>query len=248
MSTIISPKLRRAALIAAMLPLLAACASTAPDENALIADPLEPANRVFHGVNKGLDTVLLGPVSRAYGATPTGFQAGVNNLAETFSLPGDTVNTLLQGRIEESAANFTRFTMNVIFGLGGILDPATEMGIDRTDGDFGDTLRTWGVGEGVYVELPLFGPGSARTATGRIVDMLTDPFDAVEVPDADVITAVTIGGVVDTRLALTPFIDQLLYESPDSYESLKTVTIQRERRSGRTEPATEEDFIDIYAE
>ncbi|MBB5517006.1 phospholipid-binding lipoprotein MlaA [Rubricella aquisinus] len=244
-----SPSLRRLALIAAFIPMIAACSTPAQsDDTALINDPLEPANRAFHGFNKGLDTVALRPASRAYAATPDIFQAGVGNIAETFSLPGDTVNTLLQGRIEESAANFTRFAMNVIFGFGGILDPATEMGIARTDGDFGETLRSWGMGEGVYVELPVLGPGSARSVGGRVVDIFLDPLSIYDVPAAQTRTAVTVGDVIDTRLELTPGIDQLLYDSDDSYEAVRSATIQVERRAGRTGPATEDDFVDIYAE
>jgi phospholipid-binding lipoprotein MlaA len=245
----VSPPLRRLVLLFALLPALAACSANGQsDDTALIADPLEPVNRAFHGLNKGIDTVALAPASRAYAATPSLFQAGVGNVAETFSLPGDTVNTLLQGRVEESVANFTRFTMNVIFGFGGILDPATEMGIARTDGDFGDTLRTWGVGEGVYVELPLLGPGSARATSGRVVDIFLDPLSIYDVPAAETRTIVTVGDVIDTRLELTPGIDQLLYDSDDSYQAVRSATIQVERRSGRTGPATEDDFVDIYAE
>ncbi len=148
--------LRRTAFIAGLLA-LTACA-TPPGED--IPDPLEPANRVVHQANRLTDRVVMRPFAAVYGAlAPTPFTGASLNVTQNLGLPVVAVNHLLQGEGELAIHSVLRFGANTIFGLGGMLDPAREMGLPHRPTDFGLTLRRWGLPEGVYTEAPLRGPG-----------------------------------------------------------------------------------------
>ena len=239
--------IRKFFLISCLLA-LGACA--APKEGALIADPIEPVNRVFHAVNKGLDTIALRPASKVYAAvTPNFVERRLENVISHLALPADTVNSLLQGRTELAGKNFERFMVNSVLGIGGLFDMSTDLGLTRNDTDFGETLKVWGVGEGFYVELPLLGPSTARATLGLVVDFVIDPLQLSPVPDVTTRTAFRVVEVIDLRDAFGAQIDAALYESEDSYNTTKTSYVQARRRYlDRFEERAADDFVDIYAE
>jgi phospholipid-binding lipoprotein MlaA len=221
---------------------LSACAP-APTDGTLIADPFEPLNRTFHAVNKGVDTVLLNPVSQAYdAATPALVRFLIRNGSDNLALPVDAINLALQGRFENALAIAGRFGFNTVFGAAGLLDPATEFGFPKYRTDFGETLYVWGVPEGAYVELPLLGPSTQRDGVGRLADYLLNPVTwftgfAVESPGAEIITSVQVARVIETRAEADGQLDRILYESPDSYTELKTSYVQfRRAQLGQTRP------------
>ncbi len=150
----------------AVTVLLGGCA-TGPNANP--QDPLEPFNRGVYQFNEGLDRAVLKPVATAYqDVTPSPVRTGVSNFFNNLRDLWSSVNALLQARPREAAENFMRFNVNTFFGLGGVLDIATEMGIERTTLDVGHTLGRWGVPAGPYLVLPLFGPSSVRDTVGMV--------------------------------------------------------------------------------
>lgn len=241
------------ALLALALPLcLAACASgtgSAPGIN----DPLEPMNRAVHGLNKGLDTVLVSPGADAYGVVPNPLRQGLSNVADTLALPGSFANHLLQGNVEGAGRNAAQFAVNVVFGLGGLVDVATEAGIPRDKTDFGETLYVWGVGEGPYLELPLLGPSTARDAVGEAVDIAFDPLNAVfEGDDAVAVRVIKLLSRLNDRKRYSNTVDSILYDSADSYAQARLLYLQNRRfELGQTDGSTdgaagEGGFIDPY--
>ena len=86
----------------------------------------------------------------------------------------------MQLRLRASAENFMRFNVNTVFGLGGLLDIATEAGIERHNEDFGQTLGRWGVPTGPYLVLPLLGPSTVRDASVLPIDRFGDPLIRVD--------------------------------------------------------------------
>jgi len=139
-------------------------------------DPLEPVNRVFFEFNRGLDTIILRPAATLYhGLIPPQIQHIVTNFLNNLKTPVILLNDLLQGNIRRAGQTFTRFAINTTIGVLGFGDPATSMGYARHAEDFGQTLGTWGVGEGVYLVLPIFGPSNPRDMVGKVVDVITDP-------------------------------------------------------------------------
>lgn len=219
--------------------------------SSLVSDPLEPLNREIHAFNKGVDTVLLRPGGVTYDAvTPLLVKHLVRNAVSHASLPGVFVNHLLQGRGDDAATTLGRFAVNTLVGAGGVLDPATEFELPLVDTDFGLTLATWGVDEGPYVELPLLGPSTLRDAVAVPVDMALTP--TTYAPTESAITIVSTTGtlldLVDSRNRATATIDELLYNSEDSYISLRTAYIQNRRRQVAGGDTATDDLPDLFGE
>ena len=188
----------KGAALAATLLLLAACA-TGPDANP--RDPLEPLNRGIYQFNDAVDTAVLKPVATAYQkVTPSPVRTGVGNFFGNIGDLWSSVNAGLQLRPREATENLMRFSVNTVFGLAGVLDIATEMGIPRTRLDFGQTLGRWGAPAGPYLMLPVLGPSSVRDGTGLVVDIYADPVTSVDhIPTRNSLTALRM---VDTRAGL----------------------------------------------
>lgn len=227
----------RGAVFAAAVA-VAGCAAGPTEPGALIADPYQETNRDIHAFNKGLDTAIVRPVSEAYGAvTPELVKHLVRNEIRHLRLPGIFVNRVLQGDIRMAARAFGRFGVNTTMGAAGLLDPATELGLPFEPTDFGVTLAVWGADEGVYHEIPVFGPSTSRHFVGRVVNFALDPSilvttGVVELPLAlDVADAMrTPVEVVDLRHENAELVDQILYESEDSYVALRNAYVQSRRR------------------
>jgi phospholipid-binding lipoprotein MlaA len=151
---------------------LAACAS---GPNANPRDPLEPFNRGMTDVNDAVDGAVLKPVATVYrDITPDPVRTGVNNFFQNLGDVWSFINATLQLRPREAAENFLRFNVNTVFGVAGWFDVASEMGLERTRLDFGQTLGRWGVPPGPYLVLPLFGPSSVRDAAGFSIESRGD--------------------------------------------------------------------------
>ncbi len=135
-------------------------------------DPLEPMNRAIHGFNEGFDRAVMKPVAQGYQAVmPTFAQTGVRNFFSNLNDVTVLANDILQFKLESSASDVLRLSINSTFGFLGLLDIASEMGLRKHNEDFGQTLGLWGVGNGPYLVLPFFGPSSFRDGTGLMVDM-----------------------------------------------------------------------------
>lgn len=171
-------RLLKLLIMGSALGLLAACA-TGPDANP--QDPLEPFNRNVHRFNTTVDDIVLRPVATVYrDVTPDLVRTGVNNFFENIRDVWSFVNAALQLRPREATENFMRFNINTVFGLGGVLDVASEMGLESTRLDFGQTLGRWGVPAGPYLVLPVFGPSSVRDAAGFSIESRGDLVQGID--------------------------------------------------------------------
>ncbi|HQQ69732.1 MAG TPA: VacJ family lipoprotein, partial [Alicycliphilus sp.] len=148
--------------------LLSGCA-TGPNANP--ADPLEPYNRSMSTFNENVDKAVLKPVATAYrDVTPQPLRTGVTNFFANLGDAWSFVNNVLQFKGREAFDSLVRLSVNTVFGLGGVLDVASEAGIDRHKQDFGLTLGHWGVPTGPYLVLPLLGPSTVRDTAALPVD------------------------------------------------------------------------------
>jgi phospholipid-binding lipoprotein MlaA len=139
------------------------------------ADPWEPFNRRVSAFNDAVDDAVLRPLATAYrDYVPGPVRQGMGNLFGNFGDVWSTANHLLQGKLHSGLDMGMRVLTNTLFGLGGLLDPATEAGLERRSEDFGQTLGRWGVGPGPYVVLPLLGPRTVRDSFGFVVDRQFD--------------------------------------------------------------------------
>ena len=165
-------------MVLALASMLAGCAS-GPNRNP--ADPLEPYNRKMSEFNETVDRAVLKPVATAYQqATPVLVRTGVSNFFANLGDAWSFVNNGLQLRVEPAVTSFFRFAINSTMGLGGVLDVASEMGMDRYKQDFGLTLGRWGVPTGPYFVLPILGPSTIRDTAALPVDMWGNPVSLVD--------------------------------------------------------------------
>lgn len=234
----------RPALVALMLTAtLGACAAPPPGGGP--NDPYEAVNRQIHGFNKGVDRVALRPASQAYGVLPRPVRTGVSNFASNASQPGYVLNDVLQGQIEDAGHNAFRFAVNTTLGVLGIFNPAASFGLEARETDFGQTLDVWGTREGAYVALPLLGPSTERDAVGKVVDTVTNPVRALVPPESQaVLRAGTIGDTLNTRHTFGTTIDQILYDSADSYAQTRDIYLQNRRFELGSGDA--DDYFDPY--
>jgi phospholipid-binding lipoprotein MlaA len=132
---------------------------------------LEPVNRAVFEFNDTADRFVFKPVAEGYKFVLPGFvQAGVRNFFSNLGDPWIAVNQLLQGKVELALSDGWRFIINSTFGLGGLLDVASDMRLPKHNEDFGQTLGVWGADTGAYLVLPLWGPSSVRDGIGLIAD------------------------------------------------------------------------------
>ena len=169
-------RLRRATLVAIVLAatlLLDGCA-TGPNRNP--RDPLEPFNRGVMRFNEGVDAAVLKPAATAYRqVVPAMVRTGVSNFFGNLSDAWSFVNSVLQLKMQNAAEDWMRLNVNTFFGLGGLLDIASEMNIERHREDFGQTLGRWGVPAGPFIMLPLLGPSTMRDSLALVIDRHGDP-------------------------------------------------------------------------
>lgn len=221
-----------------------------------INDPYEAQNRNIHAFNKGLDRSIVRPVSKGYAfVVPEEIRDTVNNFSDNLSMPGVAINSLLQADLRGAGIATTRFVMNSTLGLLGFFDPATELLVPPHETDFGETLAVWGVGEGAYIELPVFGPSTQRDAVGFFTDIFTNPltfFTLNTSPERYIPPTATGASFLNDRDRLGGTIDSILYDSADSYAQSRSIYLQNRRfelgeGGGDTEDPYVDD-IDPYAE
>jgi phospholipid-binding lipoprotein MlaA len=152
----------------ACLLLLAGCATTGDGDS---KDPWEGLNRKTFAFNDALDRAVLKPVAQGYQkAVPAPAREGVNNFFANVEDVGTSLNNILQGKMTEGINDAGRVVVNTLFGVFGLWDVATPLGLEKHNEDFGQTLGWWGVGSGPYLVLPLLGPSTLRDAPARAID------------------------------------------------------------------------------
>lgn len=139
-------------------------------------DPWEHWNRKVFNFNEDLDRTVLKPVATTYtDVVPQPVRRSVSNFFNNFADAWSAINNMLQGKFETGFDDATRVGVNTLFGLFGVLDVASEMGLDHHYEDFGKTLGRYGVGAGAYVVLPVLGPSTVRDTAALPLDRLATP-------------------------------------------------------------------------
>lgn len=194
-----------AAALAAMLA--SGCASVAPatamtrPATANKADPWEAMNRRIFAFNDAVDQAVLVPVAKAYrDVVPEPLRQAFDNVLGNVTDAWAAVNHLLQGKPKDALDTGMRVGVNSLFGLLGVLDVASEMGFERQNEDFGQTLGRWGIGPGPYLVVPLLGPRSVRDALAYPVDRVTS-FSSLAGDGANVYTMTALE-LIHTRAGL----------------------------------------------
>lgn len=203
--------------------LLAALLGCSSHTYAVEEDPWEGFNRGVFAFNEFVDRYFLKPVAKAYDwVTPDPVDDSISNVYKNLGEVGNFVNDLLQGKFSEASHDAGRFLVNTTVGIGGLFDPATKLGLERNEEDFGQTFANWNLESGPFVMLPLFGPSTVRDALGRIPDAFTSPQRYLDhVPTRNSVYALDI---VDTRADLLK-LEELI--QGDKYSFIRDVYLQR---------------------
>ncbi|CAN0593570.1 unnamed protein product, partial [Ectocarpus sp. 12 AP-2014] len=171
---------------------------------------------------------------------PEEVRDSVRNFMRNISSPVILANDLLQGEWDRAEATTTRFFVNTTIGLAGLFDVADDMGYEYHDEDFGQTLATYGAGEGMYLVLPFLGPSNIRDGAGLVVDSFLDPLTYVLSSEA----AIARRGIsaVDTRSRNIEVVEDLKRDSIDYYARIRSLYRQR-RESEISNGVEEDDFL-----
>lgn len=231
---------------AGSLSLLTACASTEPAQDMSDFDPIEPVNRVVHGVNGAVDFMLLYPAAMWYrDIAPEPVKTSVSSFVRNLNEPLNSLNALLQGDPDQAAASFQRFIMNSTLGFLGLNDIAADFGIPYRREDFGQTLAHYGVGAGPYIVLPLLGPSNLRDGIGIGVDYVANPL-TWGAQNSDTAEALYLGSIglsaLHYRYATVNQLDELQKSSIDYYVALRSLYRQQRNaliRNGAPAPNAE---------
>jgi phospholipid-binding lipoprotein MlaA len=208
--------------------LLSGCANAPAREDRDPHDPFERYNRAVYRFNDALDRNVARPVAVVYQEkVPQPARTGVNNFANNLSYPVVIVNNALQGKFGDAVADTGRFVINTTIGILGIFDPASKLGLERNNEDFGQTLGVWGAGPGPYLVLPILGPSTVRDASGLAVDSFYfDPM-VTEIDTPDRYGVFLLRGI-DTRARLLEA-DRFLEDEFDPYITIREAYLQRRR-------------------
>lgn len=212
-------KFRHLALIVAAAAVLTGCAGPNP------RDPYEGFNRTMFKFNDAVDQAALKPAATAYkNVLPTFVQTGVNNFFGNLSDVWSAANGFMQGKGEQGMSDVMRVALNSTFGLLGVLDIASEAGLQKHNEDFGQTLGYWGVESGPYLMLPLLGPSTVRDTVALPLDIKADPWgykDPVNVRNIGSVTR-----VIDKRAVLLDATSLMEEAALDRYEFVRDSFLQ----------------------
>ncbi|WP_422012594.1 MlaA family lipoprotein [Roseateles sp.] len=189
-------------------------------------DPWESWNRKVFAFNDKVDENVLKPIATAYSEiVPSPVRTGIDNFFGNIGDAWSAVNLMLQGRFKAGVEQGMRFAVNSTLGLAGVLDIATEAGLEKNSQDFGKTLGKWGMGTGAYIVWPLFGPSSVRDSLALPVDWQASP--GVLFDDGRKKVGITALSLVNTRANFLRAGEMLEGIALDKYTFYRDAYLQR---------------------
>ena len=196
-----------------------------------IYDPLEPINRAIFSFNNFADKIILEPTAKGYRKLPSQIQLGISNFLSNLRAPLVVINQLLQGQGKNAAETTGRFFVNSTAGVFGLIDVADKIGLEEKEEDYGQTLATWGIGDGFYIVLPIFGPSNLRDSAGMFLTYTTDPFNAYAVSEGEawIVPLRTAVNAVDQRSKIIDEVNALRNNSVDYYAAVKSSYYQNRK-------------------
>lgn len=189
-------------------------------------DPWENMNRRIFAFNDAVDAAVVRPVAKAYDTVlPSFARTGVHNFLGNLSDVWSLANSALQLKPQATAETVMRVSVNTVFGLVGVLDIATELGLEKRKEDLGQTLGYWGVPSGPYVVLPLLGPSTLRDGLALPLDFKGDPGQNID--NATTRSTLTVLRITDVRASLLKTVDTVKAASLDPYSFVRDAYLQK---------------------
>ena len=226
-----------------------------------INDCFEKVNRGIFAFNQGLDKVIFKPLATGYRKLPQAVRSGASNALGNLGSVVTIPNNILQGQIKDAGVNTLRFVINTTLGIGGLFDVASYYGLEKREiEDYGQTLGTWGVGEGCYFVLPVLGPTTVRDSLGSVSNIIggdawynvTIANDTQYFNEADYYLSRVMSGV-DFRAKNLESFDSLERTSLDLYSSVRSLYLQDRRKKIQnldeiTETLSDDDWEEVDAQ
>ena len=207
--------------------LLTGCATTETIDGELNPDPYEQTNRSFYQFNDALDRHVMMPIAKNYvKATPEPVRDSVTNFFDNLEYLNVILHSFLQGKLGQGVSDVTRFVVNSTIGIGGLFDVATPMGLEEHNEDFGQTLATWGVGQGSYLYLPFLGPYTARNSPDLPGSYFANPLTYISTV---YLFPVTFLNLVNTRANLLEASEFVEEASIDPYSFTREAYLQQRK-------------------
>jgi phospholipid-binding lipoprotein MlaA len=204
-------------------------------------------NRAIYKFNDAVDGAILKPVATGYkNVVPSPIRQGVSNFFSNLGDVWSLVNQVLQFEFKYAGQTAARLGINTFLGLGGILDIATEAGIQPPKADLGQTLGKWGVPSGPYIMLPVLGPSSVRDGAGTITATYYDPINSV--PDNATRNVLAVTRLVDIRAQLLGATDAVDEIALDKYTFIRDVYLKRKQNQIKPQKSPVDDDIDYSVE
>jgi len=225
-----------------------------PPHNTVAPDPWQKLNRFTFKVNNTTDRYFLVPLARGYRKITTKkMRKAFRNFLNNLNTPVVLANDLLQGEFKRAGNTSARFIINSAIGLGGLADPAAQIGLIDHDEDFGQTLAVWGVPSGPYLVLPFLGPTTVRDSLGQAMDgFFLSPLNYIRTPAAQKARLSRTGfTILALREPLIEPLEDIERNSLDFYASFRSFYLQARRRdilNGETIPETLPDIGDGFDE
>lgn len=227
--------------------MLTNCAAKQSDDPSAIArseanDPYERMNRKFFNFNNKLDSAIIRPASSGYRSImPKPVRRGIRNFLNNFESPAIFTNDVLQWEWQRAGITFSRFLINSTIGIGGLIDVAKSGDLERHHEDFGQTLGSYGAGEGAYLVLPLYGPAPPRDLAGLVIDQAFNPLTYFNGTDVAIASAtLTMFDLIDFRAENIENIDNIERTSLDYYATVRSIY----RQNRRSEIANGEELLE----
>ena len=213
-----------------------------------VKDCFESINRGIFSLNQGLDKVIFKPLAKGYRKLPQPIRSGTSNVISNLGHVVTIPNNILQGQMKDAGMNSLRLMINSTLGIAGIFDVASYYGLEKRDReDYGQTLGTWGIGEGCYFVLPVLGPTTVRDSIGSLANMVggdawynvTVANDTQYFKESDYYLSRLLSGI-DFRAKNLESFNSLENTSIDLYASIRSLYLQdRQRKINNLDESTE---------
>lgn len=232
---------RRACAVAASALTMAGCATTTGPMSQ--SDPFEPWNRSMFEVHQAIDGTFIRPVAKAYNEyMPAPVRETIHNFFSNIDDLFSAITELASGRMDAAGHDLGRVIVNTLAGFGGLIDVASSANIPKGGWDYGLMFGAWGIPQGPYLFVPLWGPTTVRDGTGAIARAFTGPISYVsDVPTRNIMYGVAVG---DARAQAEPTYDLIDKAAIDKYTFIRRSYLQRRNYvlfDGKIPPEKEEE-------
>lgn len=187
---------------------------------------LESYNKGMYKFNNAVDKAVISPIAKAYEkVVPSPIRSGIHNFFSNIRDIPIALNNLMQGKVKAAGSDVGRLVVNTTVGLLGVVDVASNMGLEKHNEDFGQTFGKWGIPQGPYVVLPILGPSSIRDGVGLVGDIWVDP--VLQINDVATRNTLSATRLVDDRQAILKATDVMDEAALDGYSAQKDAWLQR---------------------